>query len=224
MKLTLTFEIEIADIPEKDRLEMLNDAGMEDEDMPRISAMSEPQVRAEVTDAFYAMFDGSSYDDQSDMWAGSNFYGYITSIVAASSPQAEVGVKPLDWRGNEASSPVGNYRIQRLSDKWEPLHNGHYMLPRVHGMVEAFDTPEEARAFVKADYEKNVRSALEDPSPAPDVTMLLQSKADTIRTEYQLAYGRPCDCSTPEGALQYGRAQGLEIAADIISAEGSANG
>lgn len=61
------------------------------------------------------------------------------------------------------------------------------------------------------------------PLPQPNVTMLLQSKADTIRKEYQLAYGRPCDCSTTEGALQYGRAQGLEIAADIISAEGSAD-
>lgn len=49
----------------------------------------------------------------------------------------------------------------------------------------------------------------------PDLTLLLLSKADAIRKQYQLAHGRPCDCSTPDGALHYGRAQGLEIAADI---------
>lgn len=62
-----------------------------------------------------------------------------------------------------------------------------------------------------------------DPSPVANVAMLLQSKAETIRKEYQLAYGKPCDCGTTEGALHYGRAQGLEMAADIIAAasEGS---
>lgn len=52
----------------------------------------------------------------------------------------------------------------------------------------------------------------------PELTMLLLCKADAIRKEYQLVYGRPCDCSAPDGALHYGRAQGLEIAADIANA------
>lgn len=51
------------------------------------------------------------------------------------------------------------------------------------------------------------------------LTSLLLCKADTIRKEYQLAYGKPCDCSTPDSALHYGRAQGLEIAADIVGAD-----
>lgn len=53
------------------------------------------------------------------------------------------------------------------------------------------------------------------PTDAPDLTTLLRSKADAIRREYQLAHGRPCDCASPDSALYYGRAQGLEIAADI---------
>lgn len=84
-------------------------------------------------------------------------------------PVNHVRVKPLHWDGNEARSPVGCYRVQRLDDKWEPLHNGYYMLPRLHGMVKAFDTPEEARAFVETDYEKNVWSAIETPAPAQRV-------------------------------------------------------
>lgn len=48
--------------------------------------------------------------------------------------------------------------------------------------------------------------------------MLLQSKADAIRKEYQSAHGKPCDCGTPDGALHYGRSQGLEFAADIVGA------
>lgn len=55
----------------------------------------------------------------------------------------------------------------------------------------------------------------------PDLTMLLMSKADAVRKEYQLAHGRPCDCSTPDGALHYGRAQGLEIASDIVGGSAS---
>lgn len=65
-----------------------------------------------------------------------------------------------------------------------------------------------------------LRLALEaEAPPKTDFTMLLRSKAEDIRTEYQLAYGCPCDCSTADGALHYGRAQGLELAADIIGAD-----
>lgn len=60
-------------------------------------------------------------------------------------------------------------------------------------------------------------------SPEPNLAMLLQSKAEGIRTEYQLANGHPCDCRTPDSALHYGRAQGLEIAADVIGAYPSPN-
>jgi len=61
-------------------------------------------------------------------------------------------------------------------------------------------------------------SETQNPTPLDHVAMLLHSKADAIRNEYQLAYGKPCDCGTTDGALHYGRAQGLEMAADIIAA------
>lgn len=73
---------------------------------------------------------------------------------------AGVRVKPLEWDGCEARSAAGSYRVQRLDDKWEPLHEGYYMLPRVHGMVKAFDTKELAKAAAQADYEQRILSAL----------------------------------------------------------------
>ena len=80
MKLTITFEIEVSDIPEKEREEIIADSGMDDEDMPRIAEMSEEEVRSEIIGTFYSMFNGADYDVQSEMWAGSDFYGYITGI------------------------------------------------------------------------------------------------------------------------------------------------
>jgi hypothetical protein len=63
---------------------------------------------------------------------------------------------------------------------------------------------------------------INNPVPVDHVVMNLKAKADSIRKEYELAYGRPCDCSIPESALHYGRAQGLEIAAGLVTAENCA--
>jgi hypothetical protein len=71
-----------------------------------------------------------------------------------------IAVKPLEWRDNEAQSPVGHYRVQRLDDKWEPLRNGDYMLPKHGGVVKAFDTFDQAKAAAQADYESRILSAL----------------------------------------------------------------
>ena len=93
MKLIITFEFEVSDIPEKERSEIAADCGMDEEDMPRISEMGEAEVRSEIIDAFYAMFNGADYDIQSEIWAGSDFYGYITGISVAPTNPAE-GDKP----------------------------------------------------------------------------------------------------------------------------------
>ena len=45
----------------------------------------------------------------------------------------------------------------------------------------------------------------------------LHEAANKIRSEYEQAYGKPCDCATPDSALHYGRAQGMEMAAKIVS-------
>lgn len=82
MKIAIAFEFEVSDMPEKEREDIANDTGMEEDEMPRISDMSEAEVRAEIIDAFYSMFNGTDYDVQAEMWAGSNFYGYITGITA----------------------------------------------------------------------------------------------------------------------------------------------
>lgn len=78
-----------------------------------------------------------------------------------------IKVKELDWNENEASSPVGHYRCQRLGDKWEPLRNGYFMLTKWHGIVKAFDTIEEAKAAAQSDYERRILSALSVPVPVP---------------------------------------------------------
>ncbi|POO54343.1 hypothetical protein CPJ18_02275 [Agrobacterium rosae] len=75
-------------------------------------------------------------------------------------PASSVAVKTLEWKDIEASSPTGHYRVQRLDDKWEPLHNGYYMLPRVHGVVIAFDTQHEAKAHCQQYHDAAIRSAL----------------------------------------------------------------
>jgi hypothetical protein len=80
MKITIAFEFEVSDMPESDRVDIINDTGMEEDEMPRISEMSEEEVRSEIIDAFCSMFNGTDYDVQSEMWAGSNFYGYITGV------------------------------------------------------------------------------------------------------------------------------------------------
>jgi hypothetical protein len=77
------------------------------------------------------------------------------------SPYPQVmGIKPLDWQGNEARSVAGCYRVQSLDDKWEPLHDGYYMLPKQAGVVAAFNSIDEAKAYAQSDYERRILSAL----------------------------------------------------------------
>jgi hypothetical protein len=85
---------------------------------------------------------------------------YLYAGSAPATAQVSVGIKPLDWQGYEARSAAGQYRVQRLDDKWEPLHAGYYMLPKHAGVVSAFDTEEEAKAYAQADYETRIRAAL----------------------------------------------------------------
>jgi hypothetical protein len=75
-------------------------------------------------------------------------------------PSSIVRVKPLQWNGIEALSPAGSYRVQRLDDKWEPLHNGSFMLPKQFGVVAAFDTVDDAKSACQADYETRILAAL----------------------------------------------------------------
>lgn len=56
--------------------------------------------------------------------------------------------------------------------------------------------------------------------PADDREGLVAAAAK-VRADYERANMKPCDCSTPDGALHYGRAQGLEMAADMLSASPS---
>lgn len=88
MKITMTVEFEVSDIPKKDRIDIINFGAMDDEEIPRISEMTEDEVRAELVDSFEAMFNGADYDSQAEMWAGSDFYGYITGfrILPTSQP------------------------------------------------------------------------------------------------------------------------------------------
>ncbi|KQS79082.1 hypothetical protein ASG25_10885 [Rhizobium sp. Leaf384] len=103
----------------------------------------------------------------------------------------ELRVKPLEWRGNEASSATGHYRVQRLGDKWEPLHNGCYMLPRVHGVVKAFATLDAAQAYAQADYEQRVLSALSTPSQGERAAQDTAAQADVFPDIFTLQDYQP---------------------------------
>lgn len=47
--------------------------------------------------------------------------------------------------------------------------------------------------------------------------IIAESRAEPYREEYrQSNHGHKCDCSTKNGALHYGRAQGMEMAAAAI--------
>lgn len=93
--------------------------------------------------------------------ATSEKVGLSTRITAALSAAPEaVRVKELEWVGNEVYTPVGHYRVQRLDDKWEPLRDYYYMLPKEHGVVVVFGTPQEAMAYCFDDYEARILSAL----------------------------------------------------------------
>lgn len=103
-------------------------------------------------------------------------------MIAAEQPVP--GVKHLEWSGNEATSVAGFYRVQKLYDKWEPLRDGYYMLPRVHGIVKAFDTLDEAKAAAQHDFETRIRSALASPAlPAPSQDSGDTDPSDTNGTE-----------------------------------------
>lgn len=86
MKITMTVEFEVSDIPEEERFNILDDSGMDETEVPRISDMTESEVASEIADAFDAMFNGADYDCQGEVWAGSNFYGFITGFRVISDP------------------------------------------------------------------------------------------------------------------------------------------
>jgi hypothetical protein len=89
------------------------------------------------------------------------FEAYDKVMATAPAPaELSVGIKPLDWQGYEARSATGQYRVQRLDNKWEPLHDGYYMLPKQAGVVSAFNTEEEAKAYAQSHHEDCIRAAL----------------------------------------------------------------
>lgn len=99
------------------------------------------------------------------IWQAADAIEALRQVAPTPPPTLNVQVKSLEWRGLEAHSSVGLYRVQRLGDKWEPLHLGAYMLPKIHGVVAALDTLEEAQAVAQADYESRIRSAVVVPTP-----------------------------------------------------------
>lgn len=52
-----------------------------------------------------------------------------------------------------------------------------------------------------------------------EVAGTLWEEALVMKTNYEKAHGRALDCATADSALEYGRVQGLQIAADMIDPE-----
>ncbi len=66
-------------------------------------------------------------------------------------------VKPLEWIGNKASSPVGQYMVKKMGGEWLAFKDGW----TIHGSVlAAFVSEEAAKAAVQADFERRILPAL----------------------------------------------------------------
>jgi hypothetical protein len=85
MKLRVTLEIEVSDLPDDEREEIghMEDAigGDElddDEGVPLLADQDPEEVKMAITEALHDL--GSSYISQREMWAGTGFYGYMSSV------------------------------------------------------------------------------------------------------------------------------------------------
>lgn len=54
-----------------------------------------------------------------------------------------------------------------------------------------------------------------------DLRQIIMAKAVEVQTDFQRGHQGAFDCSTSNGALHYGRRQGLELAAEMISPKAS---
>lgn len=97
MKLRVIMEIEVSDLPKHAREELedgLNfvsaeehdevNEGLDEDDsdyvplVPKLSDCSAEEVQEAVVEAIVGVF--SDYDSQAEMWAGTEFYGYISAV------------------------------------------------------------------------------------------------------------------------------------------------
>lgn len=90
MKLKVTLEIEVADIPDHERALLADGLNFRDdgdetiatdlETVPRLSEMS----ANEITGLPYEFFDGiSDYDVQAEIWAGTNVFVYFSKLTVS---------------------------------------------------------------------------------------------------------------------------------------------
>lgn len=75
VKLRLTFDIEVSDLPDDVRAELQECEG---EHVPTLAEHGRDEIQASVIDALDTLCD--TYDTQADLWAGTSFYGYMSSI------------------------------------------------------------------------------------------------------------------------------------------------
>lgn len=85
MKLRVTLEIEVSDLPDDEREEighmedaMGGDELDDDAGVPLLADRDPEEVMMAITEAPHDL--GSSYISQREMWAGTGFYGYMSSV------------------------------------------------------------------------------------------------------------------------------------------------
>lgn len=90
MKLMITMEVEFSDLPEEVREELADGLNFRSEDdelnddldtVPTVAEMEPDEIVGAVTE-FFESFD--DYEIQAEVWAGSDVYGYLSSISVKS--------------------------------------------------------------------------------------------------------------------------------------------
>ncbi|MQX28966.1 hypothetical protein [Sinorhizobium meliloti] len=79
-------------------------------------------------------------------------------------------------------------------------------------------------AYLQADAMLAAR-AIQSAAPVGvrELDTKIREMAANVRAEYERANMKTCDCSSPDSALHYGRAQGLEMAASALRSDGGSD-
>lgn len=120
MKIRLTLELEFADLPAEELVELERDLNDEDDPLPVLADYSEDELRAEAINALTGFFDGD-YVNQAELWAGSNFYVWIksASVVSASAcPGTHAALKTALDHIEHMAAFIG---VQKLGYSFESL-------------------------------------------------------------------------------------------------------
>lgn len=121
----------------------------------------------------------------------------LSELVTLRSSVKTVGVKKLEWSGDEAVTPFGKYRVERTDDGYSLSFEYAEMVHIGFNSVRGFESPrDEAVKYAQADYERRILSAIEAPAAPSEVTedrVILGAQK-----VFELFCGKPIDWSAED--------------------------